>query len=671
MNTTIHKVQTLTNNTPMGYSSVKLTIILKTLGTLAATGFLVITFFPWERLIQIPSCGKAKSYSLYDRNDQHITDLHTQCQKNNKTTPLIMREIVLSMSHPDHIHKSKLRSWDLHQKFKETFDFHIKDLPHSTIQTWLWGQKKSSLTLDQKVDYIINYGDYGRGIYGIERATHDYFKKPIQELSVTQQIFLIARLVDQTWSDPHLNPNADKKLQAEIWDFAQHKNLLLNQDYTRLESTNHYPNFNTYAPLTDSILPWVENYEDLKTTFDLAIQDQLEKYQTQHTHLLSLDLESGSVEALASEDLNQIFSHFNPEKLSLPLIYLSAFENHLHPATIVEKDIPEVIRPTLIPWNIKQKNAFSLPPESITTLRTNYYDQDIATIARIIDMIGSKPLESFMDKLALEKALNQQSYYSLVFGEVSLFELARAFGIIARGGEYTPFYWSQNKSLRGWLDQREQNRLKSHAHGKVLDPKSIFWLLHIIENQNPSAPISIPIVSESLENDQKIAIGFTHKRLLAIISSDQTETALREQIQDILTSLEPTFANYVNAMPEDLELTQVCLKDKCFQDYVPTRGDFVQNFKVGINASKGYEPNKDTRLVQDQSVFQRLEQGLPLVEWKKGVTFRSHEEVHWFMDGEALGLGKSIHWFPTAGRHILGVQVAEEYDVYEFTANRK
>ncbi|HIE27252.1 TPA: penicillin-binding protein 1C [Candidatus Poribacteria bacterium] len=320
--------------------------------------------------------------------------------------------------------------------------------------------------MDKKsiLEEYINHIPMGGNLYGVESAAKAYFGISSSDLTLAQATFLASIPNSPTRLNPYHNLKGIKRRQKYILEKMCEQSLVTAERIERIlkENVSLRPQEASFlAPhfvfhLMDN-LP--EDVSEVKTTIDRELQkivgeqirkviSNLKPLNVTNAAVILLDNHTGQVLAYVgsadyfdkkNEGQNDgVMAARQPGSTLKPFLYLLAMEEGLNPATVIS-DIPTHYR---MPKGIYSPKNYSEKFHGPMRLREALANSLNVPAARITAKIG---VERFLDRLneyefcSLDK---DADYYgvglALGGGEVTLYELARAYMCLARMGSFIP-----------------------------------------------------------------------------------------------------------------------------------------------------------------------------------------------------------------------------------------
>lgn len=332
----------------------------------------------------------------------------------------------------------------------------------------IWYAVRLEHTLDKRgiLEQYFNRIPFGNQCFGVEAAAQLYLGKSSQEVTWNEAAFLMALPKSPTSYNPYRNPGISVRrrehilqklhetglITADEWDRALHEPLIL------------FPKSSPFkaAHFVEWVMPRIGARTDVRTSLDLPLQEEVEKIIRGHVGTLDdqnvtnaavlvLHNATGKVLAMAGSvdyfdsthdgQFNAVFAKRQPGSALKPFTYALAFSMGYTPATLIP-DVETVIpsgRGQFTPRNYD--NTFHGPVRARVALACSYN----VPAVRVAQDVGVPALLSKLRECGLETLTEDPSYYghglTLGNGEVTLFELTRAYAALANEGTLRDPTW--------------------------------------------------------------------------------------------------------------------------------------------------------------------------------------------------------------------------------------
>jgi 1A family penicillin-binding protein len=444
----------------------------------------------------------------------------------------------------------------------------------------LWAEKIYSK--DQILEMYLNQVPYGGSSYGIEEASKTYFGKKAKDLSLDEAALLAGLPQAPSVYSPYINPEAAIVRRNEV--LSSMYNLGYISAETKEESEKI--GINVMPPKTNIRAPHfvfytknqLESYYgiktveegglNVKTTLDNRIQEESEKILKEELEKISyLNVTNGAIlvtrpatgEILAMvgsvDYFNQPYGAFNvttalrqPGSSVKPIMYSLALQNGFTAASILD-DSPVVFniagsesyRPVnydnkfhgKVPLRYALANSYNIP--AVKTLNT-------IGVSKFIDYATKMGISSWTDKSRYGLSL------TLGGGEVTMVDMAEAFGVFANQGYKMPINYFQKIEDNGGNTLREMTPFKI----KEVDPAVAYIISDILSDNfartfafGPGSSLEIPgykvAVKTGTTNDKKDnwTIGYTPEFLVVVWVGNNDNTPMNPYLTSGITGASP------------------------------------------------------------------------------------------------------------------------------------
>ena len=346
-------------------------------------------------------------------------------------------------------------------------------------EIWLSWRLTAGMSKNQILESYINRLPMGGNIYGIEAASRTYFGISATDLNLAQVSILAALPNDPTDLNPYYNWNilkkrqkyvlkrmvednyitqtqAEKTLAEEITLQPENQGIIAAPHFLFWLSENLSTN-NTHQNLLTTATPTV-----IRTTIHRPLQQfvtaqvqqvikNLEPYNVNHAAAIVIDNYSGEILAYVGSpnyfDYQKMGSNDGVQALRQPgstlkpFLYQLALENKIINSNTVLADIPTYYAipgaKLYSPTNYNQDRF--LGPVIVRVALANSLN---IPAVRILEKVGVEKFLNRLHQLGFRHLQASPEYYglglSLGSGEVSLWELAKAYLILAKQGEVIP-----------------------------------------------------------------------------------------------------------------------------------------------------------------------------------------------------------------------------------------
>ncbi len=331
-------------------------------------------------------------------------------------------------------------------------------------EAYLAYRLEAGLSKEGILEFYINRIPMGGNLYGIEGASKTYFGISSSDLTLAQASFLASIPNSPTRLNPYNNSEEIKNRQKYVLEEMEEQNFIEKERINRIlkEDISLKPQTSSFlAPhfvfsLMKTLPPDVQK---VKVTIDRDLQKilleqtnrivkALEKFNVTNAAVILLDNATGEV--LAYTGSADFFNTKNegendgvralrqPGSTLKPFLYLLAFEDGLNPSTIVS-DIPTYYK---MPTGIYSPKNYSEDFYGPVRLREALANSLNVPAVRVLAKTGIDRFLSRLKEYEFNSLDRNADYYGVGLvlggGEVTLFELARAYMCLARSGSFIP-----------------------------------------------------------------------------------------------------------------------------------------------------------------------------------------------------------------------------------------
>ncbi|OGK74955.1 hypothetical protein A2459_04125 [Candidatus Roizmanbacteria bacterium RIFOXYC2_FULL_41_10] len=324
-------------------------------------------------------------------------------------------------------------------------------------------------TKDEILEMYLNQVPYGGTAWGIEEASRLYFNKPASKLTLSQAALLAGLPQAPSLYSPYSNPKAAKNRQEQVLLTMKEERYITQSQYDQAIKTKlHFspPKNQIKAPhFVFYVKNLLEKEYGLKTvqegglrvytTLDYSIQkeaekilkeelDQLQDYNVGNGAILVTRPSTGEILSMVgSKDFFEgTYGAYNvttalrqPGSSIKPVTYTLALKKGMTAATIIQ-DVPTVFEilgsESYRPVNYDERFHGAVP---LRYALANSYN---IPAVKVLNTIGVDELIQFAEKLGIASWQTNKKQYGLSLtlggGEVTMLEMATAFGVIANLG---------------------------------------------------------------------------------------------------------------------------------------------------------------------------------------------------------------------------------------------
>lgn len=321
------------------------------------------------------------------------------------------------------------------------------------VSLWL----EYHFTKDQILSIYLNRIDFGAGVYGFDAAAQRYFFKPLNEISVFEAAILAGMLKAPTRYNPLRHPKvATERGAVVVKKMIEYKYVSESTGSAELKTgkdriMNRRLDIGSYRYFTDWIMDTLPSYlgyldRDLVvvTTLNLKVQDAAhktvqhmiaqhsEKLGFQQMALVSMSLDGEVLAMIGGKDYSH--SQFNrvtqalrqPGSAFKSFVFMSAFEHGFKPSDTLN-DAQE----SYGKW--KPRNIYNHYRGDLTVEDAFAYSSNTITV-KLLHKTGVGHLINLVKRLGINTKLPRNLTLALGSGEVTLFDMTAAMGVVANGG---------------------------------------------------------------------------------------------------------------------------------------------------------------------------------------------------------------------------------------------
>lgn len=368
-----------------------------------------------------------------------------------------------------------------------------RTLPHKLGEVWLSWRLFAGMNRDEILQAYINRLPMGGNIYGVEAAARTYFGLPASELNLAHASILAAIPNAPNYYNPYSNWRSLKKRQRYVLD------RMIADGYITPEEATWAQQEEIQVLLPDRgiiaaphFLFWLANrlpdgVSTVQTTLDRPLQQfvqtqvqevvrSLAAHQVNHAAALVIDNHTGEVLAYVGSpnyfaDAQQgrndgVQALRQPGSALKPFLYEFALEIGAIAPNQILADVPThyAIPGAQLYSPVDYSEKF-LGPVRVRSALAN--SLNVPTV-RVLEQVGVERFLGRLHQLGFDHLTKSPDYYGLGLalgsGEVSLWELARAYVAIARNGDLIP------------LSVMAEDRLLLPASEHQI-PESSYWAL--------------------------------------------------------------------------------------------------------------------------------------------------------------------------------------------------
>lgn len=420
------------------------------------------------------------------------------------------------------------------------------------------------------IEMYLNQIYYGQGSYGVEAASQTYFKKPAQQLTLSQSALLAGLPLAPTRFDPSLNPESAEGRRNYVLERMQDLGYITDAELQLARQEPIEASANKVEIKAPHFVFYVlellrQQYGEelverggitVHTTLDYQKQQlgqeivknqvaRLAANRASNGGLVAVDPGTGEILTMVGSidyyepkfgSVNVTLSQLQPGSSFKPFAYLTAFKKGWHGATQV------------------QDKPLSLPAGDGTIYRPRNYDGTFRGPVLLRRALGNSlniPAIEVLRYAGINEtiqtahdmgitSLNQPERYgvSLVLGggEVSPLDMAQAYATLANYGRKVPLKAITRVEDRNAKDITRPNRQQPE---QVVDPRLAFMITDILSDNNARVEefgansllrLSRPAAAKTGTTDDfrdNWAIGYTPELVASVWVGNNDHSAMR------------------------------------------------------------------------------------------------------------------------------------------------
>ncbi len=339
-----------------------------------------------------------------------------------------------------------------------------RTLPEKLKEIWTSWRLTAGMSKAEILQAYINRLPMGGNIYGVEAAARIYFGIPARDLSMAQASLLAAIPNDPARLNPYDHRDALKQRQRYVLD-----RLIQDHHLSRLDADRAFQDELSLQPRQQGIIAaphflfWLANQGSLQaarvqTTLDRPLQQfvdaqvrqviqSLAPHNVHHAAALVLDNHSGEVLAyvgspnyFADSQMGRndgVQALRQPGSTLKPFLYELALEKRvIHPNTVLA-DVPT--RYAIPGAKLYTPSDYSETFQGPVRVRVALANSLNVPAVRVLERVGVKAFLDRLHQLGFTRLTQPADYYGLGLalggGEVSLWELAQAYVVLANQGQ--------------------------------------------------------------------------------------------------------------------------------------------------------------------------------------------------------------------------------------------
>ncbi len=423
-------------------------------------------------------------------------------------------------------------------------------------QEALWALRlEAHLSKDELLTQYLNRIPFGNNTFGLEAAAQLYFGKRAEHLSLGQAALLASIPRGPTAYDPYRRPARVAERRAWVLSRLEATGLATKEDVevaraepldlANFRATFNAPHFVNYVAA--NLERWgLQDAAVIETTLDPRLQSQVEAQVAEEISRLSerrvgsaaaivVDNETGEVlayvgsadffdEAIQGQN-DGIQMRRQPGSALKPFIYAEAFSRGYTPATVIpDLDLSfNAPKGSYAPKNYDRR--LHGPVRAREALANSYN----VPAVRVADDVGVGNSLAVLRRAGFDSLTAGAEHYGLGLalgnGEVSLWEAARAYAGLSRGGVTKPLF----PIRRAWRADGSELRLRPELKPRrFADARAAALVTHILSDNAARARafgldnalrFDFPVAAKtgtSKGYSDNWTVGFTKERTVAV-----------------------------------------------------------------------------------------------------------------------------------------------------------
>ncbi len=414
-----------------------------------------------------------------------------------------------------------------------------RTLARKIAETWDALRLERRLSKRQILEQYLNRVSYGSRAQGVTAAARQYFGKSPDRLTLSEAALLAGLPQAPANLSPYRHPERAQARQRLVLRRMRETGMISEADFRRalaepLAYAAPEPVFRAehfIGSIERGEFGAVPDGAEVRTTIDLALQTSAEGILRRHVERLAekrvtqaaaviLDAEDGSILAWVGStgffdgsQVDGVTSLRQPGSTLKPFTYALAFERGMTGADLLAdvpmEDCPDGYQPR------NYDRDFHGPVRAREALACSY---NVPAVRVLKDRVGVPALLEFLRRAGMTCLDREASHYGLALtlgaGEVRLLDLARAYGMLARGGRAL--------EARAFLD-------RDPAEGERLLPEeSAAQVVSILSDDNARRPafgsggplsFGFPVAAKtgtSKDFRDNWTVGFTPRHVVAV-----------------------------------------------------------------------------------------------------------------------------------------------------------
>lgn len=379
-------------------------------------------------------------------------------------------------------------------------------------------------TKNEILEMYLNHIPYGGTAYGIETAAHRFFNKDAKDLTLAESTLLVGLPQAPSRYSPFANPDSAKARQAQVLARMVEDKAISEEEatsaknselqYSSSETNIRAPHFVMYVRQYLEEKYGVQTVEQgglrVTTTLDLSLQDvaqatlsaelaNLKKLKISNGAALITNPQTGEILTMIgskdyfSEDIdgkvNVTTRERQPGSSIKPLNYALGLETKVITPSTMLLDTPICFeltgQPNYCPKNYD--NTF----RGLTQIRYALGNSLNIAAVKVLALNGIENFINFAEKLGISTWKDPSKYglsLTLGGGEVTMTDMAAAFGVFANQGRKVPLHpILKVEDSTGTVLEEYAPSTQLETAEQVLSPETAYLISHILSDNNARA----------------------------------------------------------------------------------------------------------------------------------------------------------------------------------------
>ena len=423
-------------------------------------------------------------------------------------------------------------------------------------QEALWAMRlEAHLSKEEILTQYLNRIPFGNNTFGLEAAAQLYFGKRARHLSLGQAAMLASIPRGPTAYDPYRRPRQLEARRSWVLDRLDLTGLATKDlvssaraeplDLTAFTAAFRAPHFVEF--IAAHLADWgLSNAAVVETSLDPRLQPEVEEHIAQEVGRLterrvssaaSLVVDNATGEILAYAGSADFFNdaifgqndgiqmHRQPGSALKPFIYAEAFQHGYTPATVIP-DLDTAFNAPKGSYSPKNYDRRLHGPVRAREALANSYN---VPAVRVADDVGLGNALAVLRRAGFESLKSGAEHYGLGLalgnGEVSLWEAARAYSGLSRGGVVHPLV----PVLRAWDAEGNPISIRRELKPRrFAESRAVALVTHILSDNAARArafgidnALRLPFPAAAKTGTSKgysdnWTVGFTKERTVAV-----------------------------------------------------------------------------------------------------------------------------------------------------------